>query len=143
MRHLIKEGRILEPDGMEMLSLTEFLAAGDPSQPVWLDADEEVESLASCVETIPVIGLNFPAFMDGRAYSSAALLRQHYRFAGEIRAIGDVRIDQLEQMIRCGFNAFQLAEGQDASMALQKLSGFPWSYQQTADRQPLFRNREQ
>ena len=108
---------------------------------VWLDSDEEVELLEGKLNC-NVIALNFTAFNDGRAYSSAHILRRRYGYEGEIRAIGDVRRDELEQMIRCGFDAFELADSQDIEASLASLSGFSVSYQPTADRpEPLFRRR--
>jgi uncharacterized protein (DUF934 family) len=108
---------------------------------VWLDADDEVETLegkTSCA----VIALNFPAFNDGRAYSSANMLRRQFGFSGDLLAIGDVRRDQLEQMLRCGFTSFQMADGQDIDAALAGLRGFSENYQTTADKPtPLFRRR--
>ncbi len=109
---------------------------------IWLDADEEVEEIADCANHFPVIALRFPTFFDGRSLSSANLLRRKYGYAGELRAIGDVRRDQIDQMQRCGFNAFQLAEGQNPEKALLGLNGFTHAYQNAVDReQPLFRQR--
>lgn len=109
---------------------------------VWIDADEEVEVLADCVNSIPVIGLNFPTFFDGRSLSSATILRRTLGYEGELRAIGDVRRDQMDQMQRCGINAFQLAENQDPEQALAGLAGFTYNYQNSVDRPaPLFRQR--
>ncbi|MEX0941940.1 MAG: DUF934 domain-containing protein [Pseudomonadales bacterium] len=109
---------------------------------VWVDADEEVEVLAGFVNSIPVIGLNFPNFYDGRSLSSATILRRTFGYEGELRAIGDVRRDQMEQMQRCGINAFELAQGQDPEKALASLEGFTYNYQVSVDRPaPLFRQR--
>jgi len=109
---------------------------------VWIDAHEEVEEIADFVHELPVIALNFPSFFDGRSLSSANILRRRYGYTGELRAIGDVRRDQLDQMQRCGINAFQLAEGQDIRKALSSLSSFSYNYQSSIDRpEPLFRQR--
>lgn len=109
---------------------------------VWIDAHEEVEEIADFVDELPVIAVNFPAFFDGRSLSSANILRRRYGYEGELRAIGDVRRDQLDQMQRCGINAFQLAAGQDIEQALSSLSGFTYNYQSSIDRpEPLFRTR--
>ncbi len=108
---------------------------------VWVDADEEVEALEGLLD-VQVVALNFPSFNDGRAFSSANLLRRKLGFKGEIRAIGDVRRDQLEQMVRCGFDAFELAEGQDPEGALGALKVFSDVYQiSISTPQPLFRRR--
>ncbi len=109
---------------------------------VWLEAGEEIEDLQAHVHDLPVIALNFPAFADGRAYSSANVLRRSMGYEGEIRAIGDVRRDQLNQMLNCGFNAFELADGQDPEKCLAALNGFSENYQATvAHPEPLFRRR--
>ncbi len=109
---------------------------------VWLEAGEEIEELAAFVNELPVIALNIPAFGDGRNYSSANILKRSLQYQGEIRAIGDVRRDQLHQMLDCGFNAFELAEGQDADKCLAALTGFTQNYQSTVERpEPLFRRR--
>ncbi len=85
------------------------------------------------------IDLQFPAFTDGRAYSQAFLLRRRLRFAGELRATGDVLIDQLVQMQRTGFDVAVLAEGVDASAAQRQLERYAGFYQGSAvDTQPLF-----
>ena len=109
---------------------------------VWLEAGEEIEDLADFVNELPVIAMNFPVFGDGRNYSSANILKRSMQYQGEIRAIGDVRRDQLHQMLDCGFNAFELAEGQDADKCLAALDGFSQNYQATVERpEPLFRRR--
>lgn len=141
MTQLIIDGKVTTSDDQEILPLEEFLVSSDKSTGVWLDAHEEVEILADFIGKIPLVALNFPTFADGRAYSSANLLRRHYGFEGELRAIGDVRIDQFEQMARCGFNAFELADGQNAQQAIERMQGFSVSYQRTIDRSPLFRQR--
>lgn len=146
MIQIIKDGRATESayslDGgqQRILPLAEFLADKD-ADAVALGQEDEVEALEGSLARIQVIALAFPVFTDGRAYSSASLLRRKYGYQGELRAVGDVRVDQLEQMLRCGFDAFELAEGQDMSLALAQVQGFSHSYQQTADREPLFRNR--
>jgi len=109
---------------------------------IWLDADEEVEAIAADLPNFALIALNFPAFTDGRAYSSAALLRQRYGFKGEIRAIGDVLRDQLLAMRRCGFDAFAIRADKDPHDALKGLADFSESYQATVEQPlPLFRRR--
>ncbi len=109
---------------------------------VWLDAGEDVEDIKDIAGNLPVIALNFPAFTDGRAYSSANILRRKFGYKNELRAIGDVRRDQLEQMIRCGFDSFEMTEGQNLEHALSGPVGFSHSYQTSIDRpDPLFRVR--
>ncbi len=85
------------------------------------------------------IDLQFPAFTDGRAYSQAFLLRRRLGYAGELRATGDVLIDQLVQMQRTGFDVAVLKEGVDASAAQRQLERYADFYQGSAvDTQPHF-----
>ena len=85
------------------------------------------------------IDLQFPAFTDGRAYSQAFLLRRRLRFAGELRATGDVLIDQLVQMQRTGFDVAVLKDGVDASAAQRQLDRYAGFYQGSAvETQPPF-----
>lgn len=85
------------------------------------------------------IDLQFPSFTDGRAYSQAFLLRRRLHFAGELRATGDVLIDQLVQMKRTGFDVAVLKEGVDASAAQRQLNRYADFYQGSAvDTQPHF-----
>jgi uncharacterized protein (DUF934 family) len=56
----------------------------------------------------PLIALDFPKFADGRAFSLAQLLRQRFEYKGELRAIGDVLLDELALMLRCGFDSFEI-----------------------------------
>ena len=122
-------------------TLAEFLAANQKPTAVFIDSDESIDSITEFAATRSVIALNFPSISDGRSYSSANLLRRQYRYNAELRAVGDVRIDQLEQMTRCGFNAFRLADGQNVDEGLERLKGFSFSYQPAFNRKPLFRAR--
>ena len=73
-----------------------------------LRSDEQPEDIADDVHRFDVIALDFPTFKDGRAYSSARLLRERYGYEGEMRAVGNVLRDQLMFMARCGFDAFEV-----------------------------------
>ena len=119
------------------------LKARDGGLGVWLDSDEQVEEIANDLAHFQVVALNFPAFTDGRHYSSARLLRERYRYQGEIRAIGDVLRDQLFLMRRCGFDAFAVRADRDPYDALEGLKDFSVTYQAAADDpRPLFRRRQ-
>ncbi|MAD00222.1 MULTISPECIES: DUF934 domain-containing protein [Pseudomonadaceae] len=118
------------------------LKARDGGLGVWLDSDEEVESIADDLQQFQVIALNFPVFSDGRNYSNARLLRDRYQYQGEVRAIGDVLRDQLFFMQRCGFDAFALRADRNADEALESLKDFSNTYQAATDQPlPLFRRR--
>ncbi len=109
---------------------------------VWLDSHETPEALAGDIEHLAVIAINFPKFTDGRGYSTARLLRERHAFQGELRAIGDVQRDQVHNLRRCGFDAFELREGRAIEEALLGFTEFSEHYQTAAtDPLPLFRRR--
>jgi len=78
---------------------------------------------------VRAVELQFPKFTDGRAFSQAFLLRRRLGFTGEIRATGEVLIDQLLQMQRSGFTQAVLAAGQDIAHARKLLGHYPGFYQ--------------
>jgi len=122
---------------MKILSFTEHNAiASDPSV-ISMANDADPRSLS--LEGVHRIDLHFPKFTDGRAYSQAFLLRRRLGFQGEIRATGDVLIDQLVSMARTGFDVAVLREDLAASAAQRQFDRFPAFYQGSAvDTQPLF-----
>jgi len=75
------------------------------------------------------VDLHFPSFTDGRAFSQAFLLRRRRGYQGDIRATGDVLIDQLVQMQRTGFSSAVLREGVDPADAQRQFDLFPAFYQ--------------
>lgn len=81
------------------------------------------------LEGVERVNLHFPKFTDGRAYSQAFLLRRRLQFKGEIRAHGDVLIDQLVQMQRAGFNSAILRADQDVAFAQRQFERFDSYYQ--------------
>ncbi|MDQ2075480.1 DUF934 domain-containing protein [Marinimicrobium sp. ABcell2] len=110
---------------------------------VWLDSDETPDRLGDALQALPLIAVNFPVFKDGRAFSSARLLRERYGYTGEVRAIGHFIRDQLCYLRRCGVNAFDFgAQEIDLEQALKSLNDFTEYYQAASDeRLPLFRRR--
>ncbi len=99
----------------------------------------DIDPRTVSLQGVKRIDLNFPKFTDGRAYSQAFLLRRRLGYQGEIRATGDVLIDQLVSMSRTGFNVAVLKEGLDASAAQRQFDRFPAFYQGSAvDTKPLF-----
>lgn len=116
--------------------------AGKPSVGVWFDSHDEPELLGEKVNELPLIAVNFPRFVDGRGYSIGRLLRERFGYRGELRAIGDVLLDQLQFMKRCGFDSYVLRADKDISKAPKCLSFFTQTYQAATDTdQPLFRRR--
>ena len=108
---------------------------------VWLAPADDPLALADDVAALDVVAIDFPAFTDGRGYSSARLLRDRLGYKGELRAIGDVQRDQLYYLSQVGFDAFALAEGRDVDAALASLRDFTDGYQGTQARTPWFRRR--
>ena len=85
----------------------------------------DADPLQAALEGVTRIDLNFPKFTDGRAFSQAFLLRRRREFKGEIRATGDVLIDQLAQMERSGFDVAVLRADQDMATAHRVLASYP------------------
>ncbi|MDN7589536.1 DUF934 domain-containing protein [Burkholderia seminalis] len=94
--------------------------------------DEELAPLAAQIARAARIDLQFPSFTDGRAYSQAYLLRKRFGFAGDLRATGEVLIDQLLLMERTGFSSAVLADDTDIAVARRQLDRFPGFYQRDA-----------
>jgi len=121
---------------MKILSFNDHVPGTDASVvSIANDADPRTLTL----DGVKRIDLHFPKFTDGRAYSQAFLLRRRLGFKGEIRATGDVLIDQLVAMSRTGFDVAVLRQGLDASAAQRQFDRFPDFYQGSAiDTKPLF-----
>lgn len=93
------------------------------------DADVLALAAEGALQGVTCIELNFPKFTDGRAYSQAVLLRRRLGFTGELRATGDVLIDQLLLMQRSGFTSAVLAAGVNAEAAPRQFVVFDEFYQ--------------
>ena len=107
-----------------------------------LEPTDDPALFAGAVEVARVISVNFPKFSDGRGYSIGRLLRERHGYRGELRAVGEVARDHLHAMEQCGFNSFQMRDGEDPAEALAAFGDFSDSYQATAARpEPLFRRR--
>jgi uncharacterized protein (DUF934 family) len=120
----------------------ELLSSQGVQVGVRLEPDERVEGLAYDLPGVALVALTFPKFRDGRAYSAATLLRERYRFAGEVRAVGDVLRDQALFMLRCGFDAFEPTDGSTVEDWGHALHRFRHVYQAAADRRrPAFVER--
>ena len=136
------------PQGDVIISLTRFQAEGEQllsegrSVGVRLESHEEVEALAYDLPRLGVVALAFPKFGDGRAYSYARLLRERYGYKGEVRAVGDVLREQAGFMVRCGFDAFEPADGSTLEDWERATHRFRHVYQRSTDsRAPAFVER--
>ena len=111
--------------------------ASDAGSAVGLANDADPRSLA--LDGVQRIDLVFPKFSDGRAFSQAFLLRRRLGFRGEIRATGDVLVDQLVQMQRSGFDSAVLRADQDLATVQRQFDRFNAFYQGDAvSTAPLF-----
>jgi len=106
--------------------------------------DRRVAELAPWLGHLALVALDFPKFRDGRAYSQARLLREHYGFRGTLRASGDVLRDQFHFLVRAGFDSFEVKKPTDARVFADVLARYSVYYQPGADgRVPALRRRLQ
>ena len=133
--------------GPVIVSLARFQSEGEAlladgrAVGVRLGPADAVEGLAYDLPRLALVALDFPKYRDGRAYSTAVLLRERYGFTGEVRAVGDVLVDQAWNMARCGFNAFETTVGPNVWGAA--IHRYRHVYQASADdRPPAFVERE-
>jgi uncharacterized protein (DUF934 family) len=104
--------------------------------------DADIETLEADLPRLALIALQFPKWVDGRAYSQARLLRSRLRFGGEVRATGEVLVDMLPLLHRTGFDAVQLRADQSLDSAQRSLRFFAAHYQgDVQDTQPLYARR--
>jgi uncharacterized protein (DUF934 family) len=136
------------PPGDVIISLSRFQAEGEAllgqgrAVGVRLESHEEVEALAYDLPELAVVALAFPKFGDGRAYSYARLLRERFQFQGQVRAVGDVLREQAGFMVRCGFDAFEPADGSSVEDWERAARRFRHVYQRSTDgRPPAFAER--
>jgi uncharacterized protein (DUF934 family) len=108
---------------------------------VLLSPADRVEDLADDLPRLSLVALHFTGPGEGRGYSAAKLLRQRYAFAGEIRAVGHVKQDQLYLMARAGIDAFALAPTEKPEEALATLARFKVAYTPGAPLPGLTRER--
>jgi uncharacterized protein (DUF934 family) len=130
------------PTGPVIVSLAQWQAQRDvllargTALGVRLHSDQSPELIASDLKHFALVALEFPKFRDGRAYSYARLLRERYGYDGEVRAVGDVLLEQVFFMLRTGFDAFDI-QGDDALGAYRTALGdFSVWYQPTGDGRP-------
>lgn len=103
---------------------------GEPlSDGVCVGPAEDVSLLAPFVAQLRLICIDFPAFTDGRGYSHARLLRKRLSFDGELRAVGDIRVDQLLFLQRVGFDSFDCSALPDTKQLQKMMKRFAHNYQ--------------
>jgi uncharacterized protein (DUF934 family) len=149
-RRLLRDGRIVDDDwsyvgetaGGTAAALILTFAEWQEQREAWiarggrlgvvLQPAHRVELLAPDIARFALIAAAFSGPAEGRGYSQARALRERWKFAGELRATGYVRRDQLFFMARCGINSFELPDA-DLEAAAAALSTFSWAYQPAND----------
>jgi uncharacterized protein (DUF934 family) len=111
------------------VSLTEV--AITPDKVLVLNGGDDAELTQANLAALERIDIAFTHFTDGRGYSSAKLLRDRLKWQGEIRAVGDITVDQLGYLSRCGFSTFALRDDQDLEQAKHALLALSKAYQRT------------
>lgn len=95
---------------------------------------DRLEDLAPLLDRVALVALSFPKFNDGRAFSQARLLVERHRYGGEIRAVGEVLLDQIPLMLRVGFSAFVVEHAPTrAALLAGHLPTVPYHYQPGTD----------
>ena len=129
----------LPVDGAVLVSAERFLA--DPEAAlsrkaktgvIWPN-NRDIDDLLPYLDRLAAVALVFPVFRDGRAYTQARLLRERFRFRGELRATGQVLRDQFVFMLRAGFDAFEVKKQSDADAFANVAKRYSVFYQQTGD----------
>jgi uncharacterized protein (DUF934 family) len=136
----LSQANIMIPAGYWLANQAEFSSRKDVS--IWFAGDANIEEFKDKLDQFAVIGIDFPAFADGRGYSIAHLIIERQNYRGELRAIGDVLIDQLFFMKRCGFNTYLLKDELEPKVALEYFETFSEPYQLAVDiKDPIFRRK--
>ena len=120
-----------EPVGDPAVTVDAF-ADQTNANAVRLEPGDDARLLLPYLDRLSLIEVNFPTYGDGRGYSSARVLREH-GFTGELRAVGDVLLDQLSHMRRCGFDSFAPDAAIDPAAAERAFATWPDVYQKTVD----------
>jgi uncharacterized protein (DUF934 family) len=149
---LVKGGRVVEdqyirildgepvPAGVPVIvtaarllaEAADLLRRDAPTGVLWPN-NRRVAELAPHLDRLALVALEFPKFKDGRAYSQARLLRETYRYRGELRATGDVLRDQFMFLARSGFDSFEVKKDADAEVFAKEIARHTVFYQSTGD----------
>lgn len=131
-------------DGSEPARPTPFLALTPAAREVasapWVEPGDDVRTRPELLNA-PAVFVRFPKFREGRGYSSARILRE-LGYAGDIRAVGDLTIDQIVFLKRAGFSSVAPDRPIDPEHANATLKRFAFVYQKAADdRAPAWKLR--
>ncbi|MGE4410388.1 MAG: DUF934 domain-containing protein [Sphingobium sp.] len=124
------------------VSIEEFLGASNATA-VRIEPGEDARALLPHLDRLALVEVSFPVFGDGRGYSSARILREA-GYQGELRASGDVLVDQLFAMRRSGFDSFAPNAPLDPAVVKASLERYADVYQKTVDgRRPIWAKRHE
>jgi len=124
----------------QAVSLEAFTGASNATA-VRIEPGEDARALLPHLDRIALVEVNFPTFGDGRGYSAARILREA-GYAGELRAVGDVLVDQLLAMRRCGFDSLAPDAPLDPAIVTASLERYADVYQKSVDaRTPIWAKR--
>ncbi len=114
------------------VTLDSFLDDQTNATAVRLESGDDARALIPYLDRLALVEVSFPGFRDGRGYSSARVLREA-GYAGELRAQGDVLVDQISFMRRCGFDSFAPQAEVDEAVLKASLDRYEFHYQAAAD----------
>jgi len=114
------------------VTLDSFLADQTNATAVRLESGDDARALIPFLDRLSLIEVSFPVYRDGRGYSSARVLREA-GYVGELRAAGDVLVDQVPFMRRCGFDSFAPEAPIDPAVLKASLDRYEYHYQAAAD----------
>jgi len=121
-----------QPHDEPAVTLDAFLVEQSNATAVRLEAGDDARALLPYLDRLALIEVSFPTYRDGRGYSAGRILREA-GYKGELRAAGDVLVDQLPHMRRCGFDSFAPEAEIDAATLRRSLSRYDQVYQKAAD----------
>lgn len=125
--------RFRSDEGLEQpaVTLDAFLDQSNATA-VRLEPDEDARALLPHLDRLSLVEISFPTFRDGRGYSAARILREA-GYVGELRAQGDVLVDQIPHMRRCGFDSFAPQAPVNEDVVTASLERYDHVYQPAAD----------
>jgi uncharacterized protein (DUF934 family) len=121
-----------EPHDEPAVTLDAFLAGQSNAIAVRIETGDDARELIPHLDRLALVEVAFPTFRDGRGYSTARVLREA-GYTGELRAEGDVLLDQVPLMRRCGFDSFAPEKAIDRSAAEAAIARYAYVYQRAAD----------
>jgi uncharacterized protein (DUF934 family) len=128
------DAAVIVPAARLLADAGEILGRGAATGVLWPN-DRNLSELAPHLDRLALVALAFPNFRDGRAYSQARILRERYRFRGELRATGQVLRDQFLFLYRAGFDAFEVSKTSDVPAFIDAIATYSVFYQPTGDGQ--------